>query len=67
MEPAVKIENVAKCYHTNDGEICALNKVSFEVREGEFVGIVGPSGCGKSTLLSRITKPGWLLMMIYIR
>lgn len=54
MVPAVKIENISKCYHTNDGEICALEDISFEVGEGEFVGIVGPSGCGKSTLLSII-------------
>jgi NitT/TauT family transport system ATP-binding protein len=52
--PAVKIEGISKCYHTPDGEICALKDISFEVRKGEFIGIVGPSGCGKSTLLSLI-------------
>ena len=54
MVPAVKIENISKCYHTPDGEICALRNISLEAREGEFIGIVGPSGCGKSTLLSII-------------
>ena len=54
MIPAVKIEGISKCYHTPDGEICALKDISFEVRTGEFIGIVGPSGCGKSTLLSLI-------------
>lgn len=54
LAPAVEIENISKCYHTPDGEVCALKNISLSVQEGEFVGIVGPSGCGKSTLLSMI-------------
>lgn len=54
MVSAVSIENISKRYHTIDGEILALDNISFEVSEGEFIGIVGPSGCGKSTLLSMI-------------
>jgi len=53
--PAVKLEKVAKRYHTPEGEISALENISFSVGEGEFVGIVGPSGCGKTTLLSIIS------------
>lgn len=54
MVPAVRVENISKCYHTIEGEICALRAISLEVGKGEFVGIVGPSGCGKSTFLSII-------------
>ena len=50
----VKVENISKTYHTVGGEIAALENISFDVFQGEFVGIVGPSGCGKSTLLSII-------------
>lgn len=54
MTPAVTVENISKRYHTADGEIPALDNVSFTVSKGDFIGIVGPSGCGKSTLLSII-------------
>jgi len=54
LVPAVSVENISKRYHTVEGEIPALENVSFEVSEGEFIGIVGPSGCSKSTLLSII-------------
>ncbi len=48
----IKISNIEKCYHTDELDIVALNKMSIEVEEGEFVAIMGPSGCGKSTLLN---------------
>jgi putative ABC transport system ATP-binding protein len=48
----IKISDIKKFYHTEELEITALNKVSIEVEEGEFVAIMGPSGCGKSTLLN---------------
>jgi putative ABC transport system ATP-binding protein len=48
----IKIENLEKVYRTEEVETKALNKVSIEVNEGEFVAIMGPSGCGKSTLLN---------------
>jgi putative ABC transport system ATP-binding protein len=48
----IKVSDIEKFYHTDELEITALNKMSIEVEDGEFVAIMGPSGCGKSTLLN---------------
>ena len=48
----IKIEEISKFFRTEEVETIALNKVSFEIEEGEFVAVMGPSGCGKSTLLN---------------
>ncbi|WPY99862.1 MULTISPECIES: ABC transporter ATP-binding protein [unclassified Christiangramia] len=48
----IKITNLEKYYTTEEVQTIALNKLSFEVKEGEFAAIMGPSGCGKSTLLN---------------
>lgn len=50
----VKIDNVVKKYSGRNGEMVALNGVSLDIHENEFVCVVGPSGCGKSTLLNII-------------
>ena len=48
----IKTVDLTKVFRTEEVETTALNKVSFGIKEGEFVAIMGPSGCGKSTLLN---------------
>lgn len=50
----IKLTNISKSFYTEEIETVALDGVSLEVAEGEFVAIMGPSGCGKSTLLNII-------------
>src|SRR2546426_11636930 len=48
------IEDVSKTFQSASGSVLALDRVSLNVAEGEFVCLVGASGCGKSTLLNII-------------
>ena len=48
----LSVQNVSKSFRTKDGTVLALDRVSLDVTEGEFVCLLGPSGCGKSTLLN---------------
>ena len=51
-QPPIVLSGVSKSF--KDGQVRALDDLSFDIRPGEFVSVVGPSGCGKTTLLRLI-------------
>src|SRR5687767_8354396 len=48
----VRLKNIEKVYRTDTVETLALNNISIDIAQGEFLSVMGPSGCGKSTLLN---------------
>lgn len=52
MQPVLRIDNAAKTFVTPHGDVHALDPVSLDIRQGEFISVIGPSGCGKSTLMN---------------
>lgn len=54
MDNMISLQSVGIAYQSPEAEVAAVEEVSFDLREGEFVSLVGPSGCGKSTLLGAI-------------
>jgi ABC-type oligopeptide transport system ATPase subunit len=56
----ISIKNLTKTFHTNAGDVQAVNDVSFALRKGSIVGLVGESGSGKTTLgrcILRLIEP----------
>jgi NitT/TauT family transport system ATP-binding protein len=50
----LRIDEVSKSFTTRSGTVQALDRISLQINEGDFICLVGPSGCGKSTLLNII-------------
>ena len=52
--PLIQLVDVTKMYHLESGDFTALDHVSLEIRENDFVAIMGPSGSGKSTMMNQL-------------
>ncbi|MFY9750057.1 MAG: ATP-binding cassette domain-containing protein, partial [Methanoregula sp.] len=52
--PLIRLTEVTKTYHLESGDFTALDHVSIDIAEGEFVAIMGPSGSGKSTMMNQL-------------
>ena len=52
--PLIRLDDVSKVYHLESGDFTALDHVSLDIMENEFVAIMGPSGSGKSTMMNQL-------------
>ncbi len=50
----ISVEKLDKTFASGDTKVVAVDNVSFDVKQGEFVALLGPSGCGKSTILNMV-------------
>ncbi|MGL5245591.1 MAG: ATP-binding cassette domain-containing protein, partial [Sarcina sp.] len=50
----ISLKNISKIYGKGEAETIALDNISLDIEEGDFIAIMGASGCGKSTLLNII-------------
>ncbi len=55
-EPVIKVEDLKTIFHTQDGDVHAVNGLSFRLEKGELLGVVGESGCGKSVTMMSLLK-----------
>ena len=55
MSSVLKVDNIEKYYGSKANLTKAIDRISFEVEEGEYIGIMGASGSGKTTLLNCIS------------
>ncbi|HTY14474.1 MAG TPA: ABC transporter ATP-binding protein [Methanoregulaceae archaeon] len=53
-DPLIRLSDVSKIYHLESGDYTALDHVSLDIMENEFIAIMGPSGSGKSTLMNQL-------------
>lgn len=56
QSPVLEVRNLETSFVTKDGEVTAVDQVSFTIHKGEVIGIVGESGCGKSVTSLSIMK-----------
>lgn len=52
--PLIRLVDVSKVYHLEAGDFTALDHISLDIMEGEFVALMGPSGSGKSTMMNQL-------------
>ena len=52
--PLIQFADVSKVYHLESGDLTALNHITLDINDGEFVALMGPSGSGKSTMMNQL-------------
>ncbi len=56
MENLLQVKNLTVRFHTDEGDLTAVNNVSFDIKKGEILGLAGESGCGKSITAMSILR-----------